>query len=564
VGLSAALTLVDVIAIGAVYALVALSTGGGVQGRLGQALAAVGLSGDRGLATLAVIVSVVYLLKVVAALWLKRWTLRVLLDAETSLQSSVLRLSLQAPLSYHLRTNSASSVQDLTRTIPEAISRGLNTQSVVVTDAFLLVSLFATTVLLQPVPVLFGTLYFVAMGFLILRVIKPRQARSGRQDASAGSAAFKTLNHAFGAIKEILVADRSDAFLRSFIRSRHEMVSATTAAIFYGEAPRMILEAGTVIAVAPVIALVVTTSGANAAAGIVLFAAVALRALPTVSRLLASVGSLARARVCALRILDTRHDLQAAVARHRMPQRSAPAALLRRSVVFDRVSFRYPADDDGDRPVLSDLSLEIEAGEYLGLVGESGGGKSTFLDLLVGLQIPTSGTIHVDGMDLRTVSDEWHRVIGYVPQHTCILDCTVGENVAFGHVEDDIDRERVWEALRLAHLEHVVADLPAGLDTPLGERGVRISGGQQQRIGLARALYRRPRLLVLDEATSALDAALERRILHEVKRLACEITTVAVTHRLAALDQCDRILVLANGALQPYGSMRDSSQERPA
>ena len=203
---------------------------------------------------------------------------------------------------------------------------------------------------------------------------------------------------------------------------------------------------------------------------------------------------------------------------------------------------------------MHDVSLTIRRGETLGFVGPTGGGKSTLVDVVVGLLPPTAGQVTIDGVDLASCSRAWRRHIGYVPQSIFLLDDTLRRNVALGIPDSDIDDARVREAIRLARLEEVVAALPGGIEAVLGERGVRLSGGERQRVGIARALYHDPAVLVLDEATSALDTATEADVIRALRTLQGEKTVLVIAHRLSTVRGCNRIALIVEGRLADCGT----------
>jgi ABC-type multidrug transport system fused ATPase/permease subunit len=227
---------------------------------------------------------------------------------------------------------------------------------------------------------------------------------------------------------------------------------------------------------------------------------------------------------------------------------------LREALRLENVTFRYPTRTE---PALRHVSFEVRAGESVGIVGPTGSGKSTLLDVVLGFITPDAGSIEVDEVPLAACRDAWQRSIGYVPQDVYLVDDSVRANVALGWRGVDIDDEAVEEAIRLAQLDDLVRELPDGLDTVVGERGVRLSGGQRQRLGLARALYVRPTVLILDEATSNLDSATEQRIVATLEELRNGLTTIVVTHRLSTVRDCDRIIYLEQGAVRLSGSYAD-------
>jgi ABC-type multidrug transport system fused ATPase/permease subunit len=186
----------------------------------------------------------------------------------------------------------------------------------------------------------------------------------------------------------------------------------------------------------------------------------------------------------------------------------------------------------------------------MGFVGTTGAGKSTLVDIILGLLSPVSGTIRVDGVDIQNNLRDWQDQIGYVPQSIFLTDNTLRRNIAFGIPDVEIDIDALWNAIKSAQLEHFIKNLPEGLDTMVGEKGVRISGGERQRIGIARALYHNPKLLVLDEATSSLDIHTEQEVMKAVQALHGEKTIIIVAHRLSTIEHCDRVFRLNDGKLE--------------
>jgi len=222
----------------------------------------------------------------------------------------------------------------------------------------------------------------------------------------------------------------------------------------------------------------------------------------------------------------------------------------RLSIVFEKVSFKYPTSNV---QALIDIDLTFESGTSIGVIGKSGAGKSTLIDLLLGLLFPTSGHIYVGGRSISKAIEERQLVVGYVPQMVYFTEGTIKENIAFGIDEENIEEELIWEVVHLSELGGLVSILPNGLDTPMGELGKLVSGGERQRIGIARALYRRPNLLVLDEATSSLDVQTEAAIVQTISNFNGKITTVTIAHRLSTIEHCQKIVVIENGKVVRVG-----------
>jgi ATP-binding cassette subfamily C protein len=229
-----------------------------------------------------------------------------------------------------------------------------------------------------------------------------------------------------------------------------------------------------------------------------------------------------------------------------------------KNLCLDRVSYSY---ESRDVPVLEGVTLEIKCGESIGIVGSSGSGKSTITDLILGLLSPSSGRILVDGLDIHDHLTAWRQKVAYVPQHIHLMDDTLRHNIAFGLMESEIDEVKVFEAVRQAQLSDFVSSLPQGLETMIGERGMRLSGGERQRVAIARALYRDPVLLIFDEATSALDAQTEQALTQTLRALYRHKTLIIAAHRASTLKCCDRIVFLQNGRLGAQGPMEKLLKE---
>jgi ATP-binding cassette, subfamily B, bacterial PglK len=272
-----------------------------------------------------------------------------------------------------------------------------------------------------------------------------------------------------------------------------------------------------------------------------LFAAAAFRLMPSVNRMLASIQGIR----FGLPAIDSVHRELSMDAGTPHRDQAQPISF-EREVVARAVSFTYPGKST---PALDGVSLFLRKGQSLGLIGPSGSGKSTLVDVMLGLLPAQSGEILVDGVDIRSNLRGWQNLIGYVPQTIYLTDDTLRRNIAFGVPSSQIDEAAVDRAIRLAQLEDFVLSLDLGLDTVVGERGVRLSGGQRQRIGIARALYHDPPVLVLDEATSALDTDTERGVMQAVTALHGSKTVLVVAHRLSTLEHCDEILELRGGML---------------
>jgi ABC-type multidrug transport system fused ATPase/permease subunit len=371
-------------------------------------------------------------------------------------------------------------------------------------------------------------------------LVRPRLRRNSEALAGTLVERTRTVQEGLGGIRDIIL-DRSEALFEakfSALDGRYRRAQAATQ--FIAGAPRFIVEAAGLVAIA-LVTLAMSLEPGGVVKAIPVLGALALgaqRLLPLLQQ--AYHGwSLASGNFRAFR--DVVEMIEAPIP---PPRPEAPPLSIERELAFEGVTFRFPEG----RFALTDVSFRIRAGEHVGIAGATGGGKSTLLDLLMGLLEPDEGFIRVDGRPLDAATrPAWQAGLAHVPQAIYLADDSIAANIAFPRRPEGMDQELLASAVRAAQLETFLAELPEGLDTRVGERGVRLSGGQRQRIGLARALYRRPRLLILDEATSALDETTERAVLAALQILREDMTLVTVAHRATTLAACDRLIRVDEG-----------------
>ena len=469
---------------------------------------------------------------------------------ELTLGRRLLARYLARPYAWFLGRHSADLGKSILSEVGQVVTGPFDAAIRLIAQAAVAVFIVLVLVAIDPLAAAGAALIVGGSYAAISRVLLTRMPRLGRERIRANRERFQVTNEALGGIKDVKILDLERRYLDRFVEPTRRFASIQARAQITAEMPRYALE-GT--AFAAMILFVVwllrgpegslesalPTLGAYAFAGVRLF--------PAMQEIFKSTT---RLRFGAPALTALREDLEGAPSRPPKGQ-DGPPVPLRERLVLEGVRFAYPG---APRPALEDLDLEIEAGSVVGIVGSTGAGKSTLVDLILGLLEPDEGTIAADGTRLAgDALRRWRRSIGYVPQAIFLTDDTVAGNIAFGETEAEIDMERVAEAARQAQLSDVVDALPEGLMTRIGERGARLSGGQRQRIGIARALYRRPSVLVLDEATSALDTLTERALMRTIGELAGSKTIVMIAHRLSSVKHADRIFLLEAGRLAAAG-----------
>ena len=351
-------------------------------------------------------------------------------------------------------------------------------------------------------------------------------------------------------MKDVKILGREDFFVSEYSDQLTGSAAVTRRSGVSQMLPRIGLEILTILGLAVLVStMVVSGEDLNSVLPVLgLFGAAAFRLVPAVGRMVTMVQTISQSQPV---VHELFHDLGLKTLQTTKRQNHDGFA---EALEVSELSFKY---ETAPTNALSNVSLRVKRGEAVGLVGPSGSGKSTLVDVLLGLMAPASGAVLVDGVNVQDRIRWWQDQIGYVPQSIFLTDDTLRRNVAFGLPKSEIDDAAVDAAIRAAQLEEFVKTLPLGLETVVGERGVRLSGGQRQRIGIARALYHNPDVLVLDEATSSLDTETEHGVMQAVQALQGEKTVIIVAHRLSTVEYCDRLYRLESSRIVDEGTFAE-------
>ncbi|CAN5294971.1 ABC transporter ATP-binding protein [soil metagenome] len=510
-------------------------------------------------AVLGVLVMATFTIKGIAAIFLLRWAIGNSLQQEARLARRLFSRYLMAPTAFHLKRNSAEIQRTLNESLVLTFRRTLPFVMGASADLFTLVAIGFVIVVKDPPVAILAILYFLAVGLVYQRFIAGRQKVAAKQVHTEVAERYRQVQEAVRATKEIAVLHREAYFVDRFYETKLQLADAQRILVFYQLLPRYFLDLAFVLGAALMAGYTFGTLGSSEGlATIGLFLTASFRLIAPLNRLM-STFTLARSAGPAvdqviddLRVLDGFSELRSGDVSTGRLESSA--------IELDDVRFRY---DESDTAVLSGVSLTIGPGDDVGIVGATGAGNSTLINLLLGLFDPTAGEVTVGGRPLHKCRTDWQLSIGYVPQEILLIDDTIRANIAFGVDSTEIEEAWLESVLRIAQLETFVASLPDGLDTVVGEQGVRLSGGQRQRLGLARAFYHRPTVLVLDEATSALDSETEARIMDTIALLRGSLTVITVSHRLSTLKHCDRIYFLRSGGVAAVGTFEELNAREP-
>lgn len=503
------------------------------------------------LVTMALLLLGLVLVKNAYLAWLNFAVARFVFTKEASISSVLLRNYLLMPYSFHLHRNTTELLRILTSEVSRVTHGLLLPALTLIAEGLVMLFIIALLALMQPLVTL---AMLVSLGVLLATAqIVFRHLIARHKDARVRHSRlmYRWAQDALSSIKEIKILGRERFFLDGYDGSATGYSKATQAFTAINQTPRLLIES---IVVSGLLLAVIFLLSRNEPMRevfvlLALFAVAAARIMPSATRITTAVNSL-RFYAPAIDAVSPELSIRPPAAAWGSVRVTSPPLAVER-VIFDDVHYRHEGMPEW---ILRGVSFEIKRGETIALAGASGAGKSTLGDLLLGLIEPTRGKILINGIDLHDVKQAWQRCVGFVPQDINLLDDTVRCNVAFGMADHQIDDARIWQALEQARLADRIRAERSGLDMMIGEQGARLSGGERQRLGIARALYHDPGLLVLDEATSALDNRTEIEIADTLLALRGEKTILIVAHRLDTLKRCKRVLLLADGRIEAEGS----------
>ena len=468
------------------------------------------------------------------------------------LSQSLFSIYLRQPYMFHLQRNSSTLMRNA-KNATSVVTCGVDPFLVLLTDGLVAIAMFSLLIYVEPIGTLAVLIVFGVSTVLFQRLTRRRIDNWGYRVDYHETKILQHLQEGFGGAKDVKILGRENEFLSQHEKHLGESIRINRIYNVILTLPRSFMEIITIVGLCLLVVSMVVRDRplADIVPILGLFAAAAFRVMPSINRLLMATQTLIFNRsiigsVYRDFLLDTQEV-----------NNSPHLEPFTKQLELKDVSFKYPT---ATTPSLQNVSLVVNRGEAVGFVGPSGAGKSTLVDVILGLFAPTSGVVSVDGCDVQQNLRNWQNQIGYVPQAIYLTDDTLRRNVAFGLNDENIDDDLVREAIRLAQLQEFVATLPDGLETVVGERGVRLSGGQRQRIGIARALYHKPSVLVLDEATSSLDTPTEHGVMQAVQALQGSKTVIIVAHRLSTVEYCDRLYRIEDSRITEEGTFAEVVQ----
>ncbi len=472
-----------------------------------------------------------------------------------SLSSRMIEAYLKQSYSWSLDRNSADMGRKILAECEQVVQRVARPSLGILASCLLSLSIIVFLIMVDPVIAMVSASLLGGGYGLVYLFVRQKVQYHGAEIVKANQKRFQVTQEATTGLKEVKLAGLEDVYAKefrgpSFRRAQHLVKSQ-----LFMDIPRFVLEGLTFTILLMVVLILLVRNDGDLLAAVPtlgIFAFSVMRILPSLQQIYHGLTSVKTGKA----VIDLIHtdymSVHAGAPKSQRIDRTTKHDL-KGVLAFEAVSYTYPA---AERVALSDLSVTIDANSIIGVVGGTGAGKTTFIDLLLGLLAPDQGHITVDNVPINGPNlRAWQNTIGYVPQQIFLTDDTVTANIAFGVPDDEVDMDAVRKAATTAALnDFIMQELPDGYETSVGDRGVRLSGGQRQRIGIARALYHEPSLLILDEATSALDNITERQVMKSVQKLHGQKTIIMIAHRLSTVENCDRILLMEKGTIAEIGT----------
>jgi len=468
-------------------------------------------------------------------------------NTEVRISQNLFEHYLRQPYTFHLQRNSAELFRNITGEVHLFVSYGIGPSMILISESLILLAIASLVLTVEPIGAIVVICFLGLMVFLFQKIMRNRVSGWGKKRQYHEGLRIQHLQQGFGGVKDLKLLGRESEFLEQYEFHNKESSKAARLQTAVQQLPRLLLEFLVILSLA-LLVVIMLFQGNNLEVilpTLGLFAVAAFRLMPSVVRITNSMQSLRYA----IPVIDNLYK-EIMLLHPEVVLKNGNNIKFSNRLEIEGVDFAYSGSE---QTVVKNVSLAIGYGESVGIIGSSGSGKSTLVDILLGLLSPDEGKVLVDDKDIQSSMRAWQNQIGYVPQSIYLTDDTLRRNVAFGISNEKIDEDAVWHAIRAAQLDEFVKTLPLGLDTIVGEDGVRLSGGQRQRIGIARALYHDPAVLILDEATSALDTQTEHSVMEAVRALKGEKTIIIIAHRLSTVESCDHLYVLEDGRLIQEG-----------
>jgi ATP-binding cassette, subfamily B, bacterial PglK len=454
---------------------------------------------------------------------------------------------LNQPYSFHIKNNSAQLLRNATSEVG-AFTNAINSLSIILSEIFIVFGVLFLAIFFNPIATISIFIFFTLIGLLYYSIVKNMTLDWGKKRIFNEGKRIQDLQQGFSNIQSIKVSNKENFFVEKYALHNFMFITMTQYANFLGSIPRLLIEFIAIFFATILIIFLLKNGSAHdeLIVTFALFAAIAFKLLPSLNRIISNIQSL-RYVEPTLDVLDNELKLEN---KKKILTSDKDLFKLNKDISFDKVSFCYPGTN---KDIINNVSFSINKGEITGIIGESGSGKSTALNLILGLLEPTSGNIKIDGKLLTNDNTRyWQQNIGFVPQQITLIDDTLKNNIAFGIEENLINIPALQNSISLSQLTEFINQNPDRLDSLVGERGITLSGGQIQRIGIARALYNSPSLLILDEPTSSLDTETEKQLINDILKLKKDRTIVIISHNKSITEICQKVISVKDSKIVEY------------
>ncbi|MGO1354267.1 MULTISPECIES: ABC transporter ATP-binding protein [Brachybacterium] len=550
---SGILALLETAAIITVLPLVSIATGAPLdEGALGIVWRSTG-SLDRSTFGLALVLAVVllFIVKDVCTMAFTWWQTGFVARERVWLSVRIFRNVMQSPYVEFRRRSTGETFRTMTAAVGQTFNAMVSGLITMISGGLTVIAIVIALLVATPVQALLALLYFVAASLAYLRIVRPRIARAGDLMMSGSVESTIAGLQGLNGFKETKIRHSAEHFVRRFEAGITDTEQAAREGNFYSGITKYLLEILFILGIGVLLAVSFSTGSAQSAVGsLALFVAAGFRLLPNISMLVGAVNGFRMGRKSLEIVHEELLDSDTGTA----TEFEAEALPFRHSVRLEGLHFRYPGAEE---EVLRGIDLDIPFGRSIALVGGSGAGKTTLVDVVLGLLSPSAGRVLIDGTEMTGKERAWQANVSMVAQDVFLTEDSIVQNILMDLSPDQADQERLGRAIEQAQLTDVISEMPEGLGTSAGEWGARLSGGQRQRVGIARALYREPKLLVLDEATSALDNETERKITETISALSGDVTVIVVAHRLSTVKNVDEIVYLQDGTVAGRGTFAE-------
>lgn len=490
----------------------------------------------------------VFVLKNLYLAWQLKLQINFSLKNQVYFSKMLMREYLFKPYLFHLNHNTATILRNVNASGTIIFSNMYVSAFQLLTEIVTGFVIWSMLLLIDPFTATIAAGFMVLILYSIIKTFRKKISEQGKKQNQYSAAYLKWVNQGLGAIKETKVLRKESYFLQAFSKTYEEYGDSNKRFLFLNQVPRMIIESTVVcgLLLLIIVKIILGTPANEIVPLLGVLALAAFRLMPSANRIV----NLSNNIRFNMPFFNELYDEFVKIKNSSLLTNEAfidkekiSKIPFNKQIKIDDLCFGYL----NSKNVLTDISFEIPKGKFIGIIGPSGAGKTTFVDILLGLLEPTAGKITVDGIDIFSNIRGWQANLAYVPQSIYLIDGTIKENIALGFAENEIDDELINKVLHMAELYDFVYSQPENINTNVGERGVKLSGGQRQRIGIARALYQKPEVLILDEATSALDNETEKSITDTILKLKGKITIIAIAHRTSTLEQCDFKVKFENG-----------------